>query len=150
MIDVLFVDEQVILATTSQMPSAMAVINLATLHRSAPRFLCQEHHAIKTDLIHGIDIPTPKGTDHTPLIGIAQLVEQWTFMRGVLGSIPGQGWLSPPSTHTQRDRSHSTYWDSSVGRAVDLHARGPGFNTWPGLTQPSISLWVGKMSTQQT
>ena len=40
--------------------------------------------------------------------------------------------------------------DSSVGRAVDLHARGPGFNTWPGLTQPSIPLWLGKMTTQQT
>ena len=41
-------------------------------------------------------------------------------------------------------------WDSSVGRAADLHVRSPGFNTWPGLTQPSILLWVGKMSTQQT
>ena len=45
--------------------------------------------------------------------GIAQLVEQWTFMRGVLGSVP-----TPNST-------------------------------WQGLTQPSIPLWVGKMSTQQ-
>ena len=45
---------------------------------------------------------------------IAQLVEQWTFIWGVLGSIP-----TPDST-------------------------------WPGLTQPSIPLWVGKMSTQQT
>ena len=42
----------------------------------------------------------------------AQLVEQQTFMQGVLGSIP-----TPNST-------------------------------WPGLTQPSIPLWVGKMSTQ--
>ena len=41
-------------------------------------------------------------------------------------------------------------WDSSVGRGTDLHTRGPGFNTWPGLTHPSIPLWVGKMSTQQT
>ena len=40
--------------------------------------------------------------------------------------------------------------DSSVGKAADLDARGPGFNTWPGLTQPSIPLWLGKMSTQQT
>ena len=45
---------------------------------------------------------------------IAQLVDQQTFMWGVLGSIP-----TPDST-------------------------------WPGLTQPSIPLWVGKMSTQQT
>ena len=43
--------------------------------------------------------------------------------------------------------------DSSVGRAVDCHGTGPGFNThskpgW-GLTQPSIPLWVGKMEYQQ-
>ena len=38
-------------------------------------------------------------------------------------------------------------WDSSVGRAVDLHVRGPGFNTHWLLTQPSIPQWVGKMST---
>ena len=43
--------------------------------------------------------------------------------------------------------------DSSVGRAADCHATGPGFNThskpgW-GLTQPSIPLWVGKMSTSK-
>ena len=46
-----------------------------------------------------------------------------------------------------------TSQDSSVGRAVDCHATGPGFNThskpgW-GLTQPSIPLWVGKMSTSK-
>ena len=53
-------------------------------------------------------------------------------------------------------RPHTTCypdWDSSVGRAVDCHATGPGFNThskpgW-GLTQPSIPLWVGKMSTSK-
>ena len=43
--------------------------------------------------------------------------------------------------------------DSSVGRAADCHVTGPGFNThskpgW-GLTQPSIPLWVGKMSTSK-
>ena len=43
-------------------------------------------------------------------------------------------------------------WDSSVGRAVDHHATGPRFNTCSqlnlaGLTQPSIPLWVGKVST---
>ena len=69
MIDVLFVDEQVILASTALMPSVMAVINLATLHRTVPtRFLHQEHRATKTDPIQGINIPTPKGTDHTPAI----------------------------------------------------------------------------------
>ena len=43
--------------------------------------------------------------------------------------------------------------DSSVGRAADCHATGPGFNTHSkpgcGLTQPSIPLWVGKMSTSK-
>ena len=46
--------------------------------------------------------------------------------------------------------------DSSVGRAVDHHARGPRFNThglltqpgW-GFTQPSIPMWVGNMSTRK-
>ena len=43
--------------------------------------------------------------------------------------------------------------DSSVGRAADCHVTGPGFNThskpgW-GLTEPSIPLWVGKMSTSK-
>ena len=47
------------------MHSATAVMNWATLHRTPPtRFLPQEHHANKTDLIQGIDIPG--GTDHTP------------------------------------------------------------------------------------
>ena len=45
MVSVLSVDRQVILATTALMPSVMAVINLATLPRTAPtRFLHQEHH----------------------------------------------------------------------------------------------------------
>ena len=44
-------------------------MNLATLHRTVPtRFLPQEHHATRTDLIQGINISTPKGTDHTPPI----------------------------------------------------------------------------------
>ena len=69
MIDVLFVDKQVILAATALMPSVMAVINLATLHKTAPTgFLHQGHHATKTDLIQGINTPTPKGTDCTPPI----------------------------------------------------------------------------------
>ena len=67
MIDVLFVDEQVTLAATALMPSIMAVVHLATLHRTDPtRFLLQEHHASKTDLLQGISIHAPKGTDHTP------------------------------------------------------------------------------------
>ena len=51
------------------MPSVMAVMNLATLHRTAPtRFLPQEHHGTKTYLIQGIDTPTTEGTDHTPIM----------------------------------------------------------------------------------
>ena len=74
MIEVLFVDEQVILATTVPMPSAMAVMNLATFPSSDPtRLLPQEHHTTKTDLIQGINIPTPKGTDHTPLIMVPDM-----------------------------------------------------------------------------
>ena len=42
---------------------------------------------------------------------ISQLVEQWTVMQQVPGSIPAP------------------------------------ISTWQGLTQPSIPLWVGKMST---
>ena len=67
-------------------------------------------------LISACTVPC-SGSSSLPLLvqielaGIAQLVEQWTFMQGVLGSIP-----TPNST-------------------------------WPGLTQPSIPLWVGRMST---
>ena len=69
MIGVMFVDKHVILVTTALMPSVMAVINLATLHSTAlTRFLHQGHHPTKTDLIQGIDTPTPKGTDCTPPI----------------------------------------------------------------------------------
>ena len=63
----MFVDEQVILATTALMCSVTAVMNLATFHRTAPtRFLPQEHYTIKTNLIQDINIPIPRGTDHTP------------------------------------------------------------------------------------
>ena len=52
MIDILVVDEWVTFATTAQMPSVMAVMNLATLYRTVPtRLLSQEHHTTKTDLI---------------------------------------------------------------------------------------------------
>ena len=73
MIDV-FVDEWVILTTTVPMHSVTAAMNLATLHRAAPtRFLPQEHHVTKTDFNQGINIPTPKGTDHTPPIRVLDM-----------------------------------------------------------------------------
>ena len=67
MIDVLFVDEQVTLATTAPVHSVTAAVNLATLQITAPtRFIPQIHHATRTDFIQGINIPTFKGTDNTP------------------------------------------------------------------------------------
>ena len=69
MIDVLYLEKQFILATTALMPSAMAVMNLATLYRTAlTRFLPSECHVPKIDLLQGISLPTPEGTDHTPSI----------------------------------------------------------------------------------
>ena len=68
MIDVFSVSEQVILAATAPMCSFTVAMNLCHFAQNSPtRFLPQEHHAPKTDLIQGIDIPTLKGTDHTPL-----------------------------------------------------------------------------------
>ena len=65
----LSVDRQVILATTAPMPSVMAVMNLATLPRTAPtRFLHQECHATMADLAQGINTPKTRGTDHTPIM----------------------------------------------------------------------------------
>ena len=47
----------------------MAVMILAILHRTAQtRFLHQDHHTIKTDLMQGIDTPTTKVTHHTPIM----------------------------------------------------------------------------------
>ena len=69
MIYVLFMEVQVILADSALMPSVMAVMNLSTLCRTAPaRFLPQEHHGTKTDLIQGINTSTTEGTDHTPIM----------------------------------------------------------------------------------
>ena len=71
MIDALFVDKWVILAATAPMYSVTAAMDSANLHKTAPtRFLPQEHHATKTDLVQCHDKPTPKGTDHTsPTMG---------------------------------------------------------------------------------
>ena len=67
--DVLFVDEQVIFTATALMPSVNAVMNMETLHRTAPTsFLPQEGHAIKADLIQGTDTPITERTDHTPIM----------------------------------------------------------------------------------
>ena len=53
--------------STANMHGVTAVLNLTTLHRTAPvRSLHQEHHNTKTSLIQGNHIPTTKGTDHTP------------------------------------------------------------------------------------
>ena len=66
MIDVLFSGEWVILITIALMHSVTAVVNFPSLHKTATsRFLPQEHHVTKTDVIQGIGILTSKGTDHT-------------------------------------------------------------------------------------
>ena len=66
MIDVLFVYKHVILATTVLMHSITAVMNLVILHMAfSTRFLIKEHYVTKKDLVQGIDILTPKETDHT-------------------------------------------------------------------------------------
>ena len=76
MVTVLFVNEQVILAATAQVPSVMAVMNLATLHRTAStRFLPEGNHTTKTDTIQGIDIPTSKETYHTPPIMVSDMAD---------------------------------------------------------------------------
>ena len=69
-------DKQVILDATALTHSVTVVMNLATLHRTAPtRFLPQEHHATKTDHVQGINIPTPKVTDNTQPIMIPDMVD---------------------------------------------------------------------------
>ena len=48
-------------------PATPSAMNLATLYRTIlTRFQPQEHHTTRTDLIQGINIPIPKGTDHIP------------------------------------------------------------------------------------
>ena len=85
------------------MPTIMAVMNLATLCRTSPtRFLHQEHHATKTDLIQGINTPTTEGTDHIPI------------MIPDIGDI--QQVTVPPSTHCNRSssfRRHTSHSSSS-------------------------------------
>ena len=62
MIDVLFVNEWIILAATTPVPSVTAEMNSITLHNTAQtRFLYQEQHTTKTSLIQGHDTPTPEG-----------------------------------------------------------------------------------------
>ena len=64
------------MATTAPICSVTAVMNLATLYRTAPtRSLPQEHHAGKTDVTQGIDIPTLEGTGHTPTIMVPHMAD---------------------------------------------------------------------------
>ena len=49
------------------MHSITAVMNLTTLHKTAPtRSLPHEHQCTKTGLVPGHNIPTPEGRDHNP------------------------------------------------------------------------------------
>ena len=62
-------DRQVILAAPAMMPSVIAVMNLTILHRTSPTgFLHQEHHATMADIIQGINTPTTRRTDNTPIM----------------------------------------------------------------------------------
>ena len=115
MIDVLFVDEQVILVTTDLMPSATAVMNLVTLHRTASTwFLPQEHYATKTDLTEGINIPIPKGTDHTPLIMVPDMEDisaghiHFTAIPTVTEAAVTEG--RPRTPHPAATAAHATLW----------------------------------------
>ena len=57
------------------MASIMAVMNLATLPRTAlTTFLHQEHHATMADLIQGIDTSTARGTDNAPFMDIGYIL----------------------------------------------------------------------------
>ena len=67
MIHVLFMDEQVILATTTLMCSVTAVMNFPTFHRTAQTL----HHQERS--LQGINIPTLKGTDHIPIIMVTDM-----------------------------------------------------------------------------
>ena len=102
----MFVEKQVILATTALMPSAMAVLNLATLHRTAPTsFLPQEDHTPKRDLIQGFDIPTPKGTGHivpimVPDIGDISAVHSPTTIPTATEAAASEGSSSAPHQAT--------------------------------------------------
>ena len=69
MIRILSVDGQVILPATALKPSVRAVMNLATLPRTAPTKLPhQEDHATTADLIWGIITTTTRGTHHNPIM----------------------------------------------------------------------------------
>ena len=68
-ISVFSVDGQFILATASLMSSVMAVMNLATLHRTGlTRFLNHKHHTTMADCVQDIDTPKIGGTHHTPIM----------------------------------------------------------------------------------
>ena len=69
--DVLFVDEQVILAATALMHSVTAGMNSATLLRiGSTRCLPQEHHSTKMGVILDHNTSTCEETDHIqPIIG---------------------------------------------------------------------------------
>ena len=55
------------MAASALIHSVTAVMNSANLHKTAQTgFLHQDHHVTKTDLVPGLNTPTPKGTDNTP------------------------------------------------------------------------------------
>ena len=129
MIDLLFVDKQVIMATTALMSSAMAMILLATLHTTAPtRFLPQKHHTTKTDLVSRHQYTyTHRDRSHSTYYGPrhgrhfsrsqscchSHCKRSSSFRRHTLGSSSSQGssfgWWTPHhhSHHDTNQHSHT-------------------------------------------
>ena len=116
MIDVLFIYEQLILATTVQMCNVMAAMNLATVHRTAPtRFLPQEHHATKTDLIQAINIATLGGTDHTPPTMVTDMGDNPITIPTVTGAAVSEGACHVPHPTTAAAHAILQPMDASSG-----------------------------------
>ena len=96
------------------MHSVTAVMNLAIFHMAAPaRFFHEEHHATKTDLIQGIDIPTPRGTDHTPSTMVIDMGDMSTNHNPtayptMTGAAASEG--KHHTLHSSTTASHSTLW----------------------------------------
>ena len=131
MIDFLFADKLVILATTALIHGVTAVMNLATLHRTAPtRFLTQEHHATKTHLIQGINMPTLEGTDHNPPAMVTDMGDISTgHNHATIPTVTGAVAVSESTNHAPHPvtaAAHATLWlrDASIVICAVTHPTG--------------------------
>ena len=123
-------DEKIILATTALMPSVTTVMNLVTLCRTAPtRFIPQEHHATKTDLNQGIEIPTPKGTDHTPPLMVTNMADISTDLNSstiltMTGATGSEGTHCAPQPATTAACTALWPMDASITIHIMTHPTG--------------------------